>query len=523
MWKMFVSVRKVMLCVSMLVAIVGCAYAEEVLRVATPYTIATLDWQGTTDSSLRRIGWHIWEGLVCYDEKFNIIPQLAESYEVSNDGLRYVFRLRRGVQFHKGYGEMTAEDVKASLERFFTEGARADDFAPVEAVNVLDSYTVEIVLNAPCPFLGLLASPLAFAAIMPAEIAQIPVREIDVEHTVGTGPFELVEYVPGERLVFRKFESYSADERYEGPSGMGGRRTAYFDEVRIFFVLDAQTRYAGLLAGEYDYVDDPPYSTVNSITSDPRFEWGVRLVLKPMLNFNVTCPPTDNLAMRHAILRALGMDDIILAYAQGYDEFCRPDSSLYAKESPWWYPAAELMGVWSHEPRPDEAKRLLQVANYQGEEIIIVASSEQSGRAAQVMVAQLGEAGIKAKVLMFDWATAVNYRTSGDKPWHIFMGGATQSVFDPVTMRLFYYGETSKRLWFYRNKSLDALVERADILTDFEARYEAYKAIQAFIAADLPCFAPGDYNLWAAWDVKLKGPGLKHWYLDRFWDIYRQP
>lgn len=502
---------------------VFCAFGVEaanILRVANPYTITTLDWQGSTDASLRRIGWHIWEGLVCYGEDFGIIPQLAKSYEISDNGLKYTFYLRQGVQFHKGYGEVTAEDVKASLERFFRYGARADDFRFVTEVVVKDRYSLEITLSAPCPLLGLLASPLAFPAIMPRALAAVPVRQLTVEQVVGTGPFELIEYVPGERLVLRKFTNYSVDTRYDGPNGMGGRRTAYFDEIRIFFVLDAQTRYAGLLTGEYDYVNDPPYALLKTLQADPRFEWGIRLIQKSVCNFNVTCPPTDNIAMRHAIMRALGMEDILLPMVDGLSELCRLDSSLYAMEGPWWYPAAELVGVWGRQPRIDEARRLLQIAGYKGEEIIIVAGSAQTARAGEVMVQQLRNAGINAKLLVFDWATAVNYRTSGTQPWHIFLGGATQHMFDPVTMRLFYYGETSKRLWFYRNPALDALVEIADALLDQETRRQVYNAIQEFIAVDLPCFNIGDFALWAAWNAKLDGPGLKQWYLDRFWDIW---
>jgi peptide/nickel transport system substrate-binding protein len=512
--------RVVWLIASLVVCYSSFLLAANILRVATPYTITTLDWQGSTDASLRRIGWHIWEGLVCYDEQFNVIPQLAESYEISDDSLRYVFHLRKGVQFHKGYGEMTAEDVKASLERFFRYGARAADFSPVSAVTVIDSYTVEIMLREPCPLLGLLASPLAFPAIMPAELAALPVRELGVSQVVGTGPFELVEYVPGEKLILRKFDQYSMDTRYAGPNGMGGKRTAYFDEVRIYFVLDAQTRYAGLLTGEYDYVNDPPYVALDSIKGDPRFSWGIRLIQKSICNFNVKCPPTDNLAVRHAIMRALGMDEILLPMVQGRSELCRADSSLFAAEGPWWYPAAELMGVWGHKSRVEEARRLLQVAGYHGEKVIIVAGTEQTARAGEVMVQQLKQAGINAELLVFDWATAVNYRTSGTQPWNIFLGGATQHMFDPVTMRLFYYGSTSERLWFYRNPTLDALIERADSMLDFNARVEAYKEIQKFIAADLPCFNIGDFAIWAAWDARLQGPGLKQWYLDRFWDIY---
>ena len=119
------------------------------LHVATSSTLVTLDWQGSTDSSLRSVGWHIYEGLVCYDESFKIIPQLARKWEVNADNTEYTFYLRQGVQFQKGYGEMTATDVKASLDRFFSKGVRAQDFSNVKGIEIINTYTVKITLTEP--------------------------------------------------------------------------------------------------------------------------------------------------------------------------------------------------------------------------------------------------------------------------------------------------------------------------------------------------------------------------------------
>jgi peptide/nickel transport system substrate-binding protein len=492
------------------------------LEVANPYTIVTLDWQGTTDSSLRQLGWHIWEGLTCYDENFEIIPQLAKSIDVNDDNTEYTFHLREGVNFQRGYGELTAVDVKASLDRFFTEGVRVDDFKNVESVEVIDDYTVKVNLYHPSGvFLPLLSTPLGFAAIMPEEIAQIPVRELDIEQIVGTGPYQLEKWTPGEIAVLKKFEDYTPDDSYNGPRGMGGYKTAYFDTVNLNVVTDETTRASGLRTGQYDYVLSPPIMEFETFKADERF--GIMdksTLIKPAYSFNITKAPTDSIAFRRAVLEALNMSEIMSSMMMGVEDIYRLDSSFFAKEGPWWFPAGEIAGVYNKNHQDlEEAARLLEIAGYQGEELLLIASSAEREAAGLVMQQQLKQAGINVKLEVYDWATAVNRREEGQ--WHIFMGGASQSPFDPSSMRLFYYGETAQNLWNYSNEILDAMID-VQAEWDTDSRIEAYKQIQLLLWNDLPFFIPGDHFYWNAYTSNLHGPCLENWYLVRFWDIWRE-
>jgi len=490
-----------------------------ILKFATPSTVVTLDWQTSTDSSLRYIGWHIYEGLVCFDEGFEPMPQLAESWMISDDGKEYTFKLRKGVQFQKGYGEMKAEDVKASLDRMFTKGLRANDFRMVKSVEAVDDYTVKLMLSEPSYLLlPLMATPLCYAAVMPAELAAIGPRKLTNEQIVGTGPFELKEWIGGERLVLKKFDNYTADTRYDGPKGMGGLRTAYFDEIQILYVTDANTRVAGLRTGKYDFIDTPPYSEFPTIKEDKNLTWGKTTLIKNMWNFNVTRPPTDNTANRRAMMLAFNMEEIMYAQLQGQKDFYSLDSSIFGKGSPWWYPAGEIVGVYRTQPDIEEAKRLLKLGGYKGEEVILLATNAERGAAALVMAEHLKAIGMKAKVEQFDWATSVSRRETGD--WNIFMGGATQSQFDPSSMRLFYYGETSKKLWRFDSPMVDAMIDAQANFRETEKRIESYKAIQEFLWTHLPCFTAGDWFSWSARTAKLHGPTLQTWYLNRFWDMW---
>ena len=113
------------------------AQGPKILRVATDTNLPWLDPHMGTAFTLRELSSHVFEGLVTIGEDFGVIPQLAESWTVSADGTEYTFKLRPGVKFHNGR-TMTAEDVKASIDRFVQFGARRGDLGAVRAVTVVD-------------------------------------------------------------------------------------------------------------------------------------------------------------------------------------------------------------------------------------------------------------------------------------------------------------------------------------------------------------------------------------------------
>src|SRR5262249_31295701 len=143
---------------------------------------------------------------------FSIVPDLAERWTVSKDGKVYTFSLKKGVRFHNkppvNGRELTAEDVKYSLERFMAKSSFRDRFEPVSAIDVADRYTVRISLKEPyAPFLNHLATP-SFCAILPREAEE---KFKDYNHpdaVIGTGPFVLKSYDKGVRAVFERNPNY---------------------------------------------------------------------------------------------------------------------------------------------------------------------------------------------------------------------------------------------------------------------------------------------------------------------------
>ena len=138
-----------------------------VLRVALTASAPTLDPHAGTHLAIREIGFHLFENLLTFDAKFQIVPQLAERWEVSADGKVYTFHLRTGVKFHNGR-EMTAEDVKASVDRFRAIAPRRNELDDMEKIEVTGPATVRVTLKrVNAAFLAAIANPICQLAILP--------------------------------------------------------------------------------------------------------------------------------------------------------------------------------------------------------------------------------------------------------------------------------------------------------------------------------------------------------------------
>src|SRR5262245_30677888 len=222
-----------------------------VLKVAMIGEPPTLDLHTTTATIVQQITWHVYETLFTLDKNLQPIPLLAENHTVSDGGRRYTITLRKGVKFHNG-NEMTSADVVPSLQRFgklSTPGKAL--WRSVEAVEATDPYTVVIHLNEPSGSLLIgIANPNSAAAIYPKEVIAAA-GDAQTKDVIGTGPYRFVEHKPDRHIKLARFKEYAA--RAEAPDGYGGKRTAYFDEIRFIPVPDVAVRLAGVETGEYHF------------------------------------------------------------------------------------------------------------------------------------------------------------------------------------------------------------------------------------------------------------------------------
>ena len=201
--------------------------AGGILKVAIIGEPPALDAHWTTASLTYDVTSHLYEPLFALDDKYAVIPMLAEGHAVGDGGKLYTIRLRRGVPFHNGK-ELSAEDVVASLTRWSklaTVGKLL--FKSVQSLQAKDRYTVELRLTGPSGIvLSALANANQFPAIYPKEVVQAA-GDGQIKEFIGTGPFRFVERIPDRHVRMARFDRYAA--RNEPASGYGGKKTAYAD------------------------------------------------------------------------------------------------------------------------------------------------------------------------------------------------------------------------------------------------------------------------------------------------------
>lgn len=227
-------------------------------------------------------------------------PDLAEGYEVSADRLTWTFKLRRGVQFHKGFGEMTAEDVVYSIGRAGDSktSAFASDFAAVDKVEAVDPYTVRITLKNRVPFL--LGSLLNYqGGFIVSKKAAEQFGDNFKLNPVGTGPFAFKEHKPNDRVTFEAHAAYF-------------RGKPKIDTVHYRFIQSDASRDLAFQANEIQVI----YGRQDQVWAERTKALPNTIVdvIRPaefgLLHLNTTMKPLDDKRVRLALAHAINRDEI---------------------------------------------------------------------------------------------------------------------------------------------------------------------------------------------------------------------
>lgn len=376
----------------------------------------TLDPYFSSSIATRNIAMHIFEQLVTRGESNQVIPELAESWKVSPDGLTYTFKIRSGVKFHNGK-ELTAADVKASFERYRRMALARVTLATVASMAAPDPHTFVLTLAKPEPiFLEELSAFVVPIAILPAEQADREGGKIDL---IGTGPLQFVEWVPDSHIRLKRFDGYKPDPRAKGNDGFGGHKNVWFDTVDFKLVKEPGARVAGLESGQLQIIEDLPPESAKRLAGNRN------VVIYDLKNFwlhgawvNHSRPPTNDLKVRRAMQLALDMEEIMEISADGayglQPGLQYPGNPYYVTDGKEFYNAKD----------PKKAAALLKEAGYKGEELVIITNSSYQSmyKAAQIVAEQLKAVGFKVRVDVFDWATAMKRRADKDA-WNLWFTG----------------------------------------------------------------------------------------------------
>ncbi len=398
-------------------------------------------------------------------------PGLAESYEISEDGLTYTFRLRPGVLFHNGR-EMTAEDVKYSLDRvtddatlspgagFFGaiegfDAAMGGEAEGLSGVTVVDPLTVQIRLSRPdATFLHVMA--LNFASVVPREAVEAAGGDFG-RQPVGTGAFRLAEWTTGQRLVFEKNPDYWR----EG--------VPYLDQIVFEVGQEPVVALLRLQNGEVDLVGDGiPPAKFQEVMGDPaQAEQVVQggQLHTGYLTMNVTQPPFDNPAVRQAVNMAINKDRII----QIINGRAVPANQPLPPSMPGYTEGHE-----GYAYDPEAAKALLAEAGFADgfATELYVMNTDPNPRIAQAIQQDLAAVGIDAQIQSLAQANVIEAGGSGTAPM-IWSGGMAWIADFPDPAN-FYYPilgcagavEGGWNWSKYCNEELDAMAAQADAISD---------------------------------------------------------
>ena len=433
-----------------------------------------------------KVSGKVTEGLLRYDFKFQPLPQLATSWNISADGKRYTFHLRQGVKWHDGK-PFTSADVAFSLQllkRIHPRGKST--FANLVEVKTPDAHTAELLLSQPAPYL-IKAFSSSESPIVPQHLYANgdPLANPNNTAPIGTGPFKFYKWVRGSYIEYVRNPDY-----WNQPK-------PYLDKIIVRIIPDAAGRAIAFENGSVDLGGDTPVplGDIARLKKNPLLgveTSGYQFQAGPArIEFNLDHPALSKLAVRQAIAHAIDRNVIKSAVFYGYaDTITSPilPASPYYSAAPTPYPFD-----------PERANRLLDQAGYprqaDGKRFALVLDPLPIGdaptRTANYIKSALAKLGIAVTIRAQDLPAYLK-RVYTDRDFALLVNGMS-NLFDPTVgvQRLYWSqgfrpGVPFTNASHFNNAELDRLFEQAAVEIDPAKRVAQFKRIQQIVATELP-------------------------------------
>ena len=432
-----------------------------VLQYGSRTDVAGLDAHRNNQNHIVHATAAMYNGLTDIDQRGNIVPSLAESWEPNQELSAWTFRLRKGVLFHNGR-EFDAEAVKLNILRIQDPAIGGADFMRgalenVDSVEVLDKYTVRI--NAKVPEAALPSSIMRYPIILMAPDA----FETAAEHPIGTGPFKFVSWTRWNETRLVRFENYWETDAE-------GHSLPYLDEIVWKPKREDSVRLTALRTGQVHLIDDMAQADVARFTKEHgakynTWQWhsgGSYMV------FNWRRGVFQDKRLRTAAMHAIDRQAIHHTVYYGQGEIL--DQS-YPRGDPW-----HLEGIRSLEYDPDRAKALLREARAVGTPVKIIANTNTAlaRETVQVIQAAWDAVGLKVTLDLLDTAPFVAAAREGN--FDARLGGYTYR-YDPddfFARNLHSKSQCNQTYSGWHNERYDRLVEEAKRTVDMARRKELY-------------------------------------------------
>ena len=437
-----------------------------------------------SDSTSHEIAGLVFNGLIKYDKDVHIVGDLAESWEISRDGLVITFHLRKGVRWHDGK-PFTAHDVLYTYQVTVdpkTPTAYAGDFLKVKKAEVLDDHTFRATYDR--PFAPALMS--WSVGILPRHLLEG--RDITTSplgrHPIGTGPYRFKEWVAGQKIVLVSNPDY-----FEG--------RPYIDGYILRIIPDTATMFLELRANGIDRMGLTPLQftrqTENNLFRENYRKYRYLSFAYTYMGYNLKNPLFADKRVRQALAHAVNREEIIDGVLLGLG---KPATGPYKP------------GTWAHNPNvrtyphdPEKAKALLAEAGWRRTdggflekdgkpfefEIITNQGNEIRAKCAEIIQRRLAEIGIRVKIRVIEWAAFVNDFINKRKFDATILGWTIPM--EPDLYDVWHSSKTGpQELNFvsFRNDEVDALIVRARETFDQPLRKQCYYRIQEILAEEQP-------------------------------------
>ena len=445
----------------------------------------------------------LYNGLVQLDNELNILPCIAKTWTVSDDGKTYTFNLRNDVYFHKHklFGKdstrvVTADDFKYSLNRLRDEKLAAPGswvLNKVDDFSAINDTIFEISLKQPFPaFIGLLT--MKYCSVVPKEVVEYYGSEFRSQ-PIGTGPFKFKRWEENIKLVFRRHENYFEIDK-------SGNKLPYLEAVALTFLPDKQSEFLQFAQGNIDYLQSLDASYKDELlTADgklrAKYSDAVDLIRGPYLNteylgfyLDSETPEIQSELIRKAINYGFDRKKMMIYLRNGVGN---PANGGFI---PKGLPGHNTSIGFSY--KPEKAKRLVEQfkaeSGISNPEITLVTSSNYLSFC-EFIQRELEKTGLKINVDVMPEATLRSARSNGKVD--MFRSSWVADYLDAENYLSIFYSEnfapSGSNYFHYKNKLFDSLYNKAFTITDIENRKRLYTSMDS-LAMDKAIMVPLFYD-----------------------------
>lgn len=473
--------------------------AKDRLVVGSASDIDGMDPQNTSSLISMKIVTNIYDTLYKVDQNGDLEPVLAESYETSEDGTEYTFKLKQGVMFHNGE-ELKASDVVYTIERGIASPYAGAIFGSVKGAEALSDYEVKVTLKyAYAPFIYAMCAPLSSIV---NEKAVEEGKDTYSRNPVGTGAYEFVSWDTGSKVILKAFDQWH-----------GGR--APIENVEFRVLQDTTTSVIALENKEIDLLLDVPTSEIANIEANSNLAlYECSSHRYNYVGFNTEAGAFGSKEVRQAVAYAISREDILLVATEGVGNIAQnhlTDTLFGYSGDVTWY-----------EQDVEKAKSLMASSGVGAIEAKVICKDETGKKIAQVVQEELTELGITCKIDMLEGTTFTEQAKAGN--YDIIINNWSSPVADADYSFGFLYKSSmigAMNLTRFNNAEMDSLISDGETVTESDGRKEIYKEALSLLKEECPTIPVYWEMAMVAADKDLKNvvpsPSSTYYFYDWSW------